>query len=44
MIDSEKITVTYEASNMEISSDMMNKVFIEFPEFSKELFTLFGNF
>ena len=35
-IDSEKVTVTYEASDMEMpSSDMMTKVFTEFPELPK---------
>jgi hypothetical protein len=43
-IDSEKITVTYEASDMEMpSSDMMNKVFIEFPELPKIIYSLWGH-
>ena len=42
-IDSEKITVTYEASDMEIpSSDMMNKVFTEFPELPKNYLLSLG--
>ena len=42
-IDSEKITVTYEASDMEMpSSDMMNKVFTEFPELPKNYLLSLG--
>ena len=42
-IDSEKVTVTYEASDMEIpSSDRMNKVFIEFPELPKNYLLSLG--
>ena len=42
-IDTEKITVTYEASNMEMpSSDMMSKVFTEFPELPKNYLLTLG--
>ena len=43
-IDSEKITVTYEASDMGMpSSDMMNKVLPSFQNFQRIIYSLWGH-